>query len=120
MRFLSYPGVNNLFVDLLNDVFRKAERKLAGATGASSRTCPENSSHLPGLQGITPGTTRCSSEFIKAAIVHQNAINIHYRTGLCDYTVQSLTLLHHKDGLYLVARALNHEQPAYYNIKRLR
>ncbi len=115
-------GVNNLFVDLVDDVLREVEQKLTSAHRGLIKDLPRKFFSAPWAPKDYSGHDEMLSDVIKA-IVYQNVINIHYKPGgcdPCDYTVQPLTLLYHKGGLYLVARTLNHERPVYYNIERLR
>jgi|GEM_PF-3643250 len=114
-------GSNNLFIDLVDDVFRDVEAKLAGAHRVLIKDLRRKFYSAPWAPKDYSGHDDILSDVIKA-IVYQNVINIHYKPGgcdPCDYTVQPLTLLYHKGGLYLIARTIHHESPAYFNIERL-
>jgi len=62
-------------------------------------------------------------EDVIQAVVYQKTVEMTYKPAGREperYTVQPLTLLHHKGGFYLVAKPAKRKQPVYFNIERIR
>ncbi|MFO8055795.1 MAG: WYL domain-containing protein [bacterium] len=114
-------GANNLFMDLVDDVLGEVEQKLTSAHRGLIKDLARKFYSEPWAPKDYSQHDEVLSNVIKA-LVYQNVININYKPGgcePCDYTIQPLTLLYHRGGLYLIARAIHHQQPVYFNIERL-
>ena len=115
-------GSNNLFVDLADDVFLEVLKKLTSHHRDLIEYLPRKFFSAPWAPKDYSKHDEMLSDVIKA-IIYQNVMHIHYKPGgcdPCDYTVEPLTLLYHKGGLYLIGKTIKHKKPVYFNIERLR
>ncbi len=123
IEFFNMLGSHNIFSEILESFYGEVESRVYSEHKRMISDLPRKLFAAPFAPRDYSAQDWIISELMKA-LLYQNVINMKYRPGgrgrPRNYTLEPLTLLYNRGGLYLLAKFPDGEKPIFFSIERIK